>query len=387
MDGIKNENTTMSQSIVANIQLGLPATISKLSSKMRFIDRIAPVLKDGGVIRNIELLNPITINASGIACSNRSSNAFGGILYVAGAVRQDILIKDGTIYKTRQDSKVEVDEIDDIDSQKKLKFIDIINAYKLLTELMEQQEKPEIVLLDIPLLLERADAPLENRTDIVNIYNKCKKSILTFWEKYKNDVYPFNKNGVKIASVGNKKFGAVVFALSNENIKYIPDKIDKKIIEKIEGLMPKLQEVGIKRLMTGILVKKTRTAAFQYDGINKDNRLEPEELRDIGIMGMHIKAGNSTPPLLVEVLGNVSDWNSCMLDELASQIISLIIFDQEKSLPMPLWYAKYALKPIEANNGNGKNRILEYYKVQARESLKNEELENIWKENLDVFEE
>jgi len=387
MNGVKQGETTISQSIVANIQLGLPATVSKLSAKMRFIDRVAPTLKDGGVIRNIELINPVTINATGIACSSRTSNAFGGILYVAGAVRQDILIKDGTIYKTRQESKVEVDEIDDLDSQKKLKFIDIINAYKLLTELMEQEEKPELVLLEVPLLLERADAPLDSRTDIVNIYNKCRKAILKFWEKYKDDVYPFNKNGVKIASVGNKKFGAVIFALSDENMKYIPDEIDKSIIVKMGDLMPKLQEVGIKRLMTGILVKRTRTAAFQYDGINKDSRLEPEELRDMGLMGMHIKAGNTTPPLLVEVLGTVNDWDTEMLDELASQIISLITFDQQKALPMPLWYAKYSLRPIEATNDNGKNRILEYYKIQARESLKNEELESIWKENLDVFEE
>ena len=385
MDGIKQGNATISQSIVASIQLGLPATVSKLSAKMRFIDRVAPSLKDGGVIRNIDIINPVTINATGIACTSRTSNAFGGILYVAGAVRQDILIKDGTIYKTRQESKVEVDEIDDLDSQKKLKFIDIINAYKLLTELMEQEEKPELVLLEVPLLLERADAPLDNRTDIVNIYNKCRKAILKFWEKYRDDVYPFNKNGVKIASIGNKRFGAVIFALSDENMKYIPDEIDKNIIAKMGELMPKLQEVGIKRLMTGILVKRTRTAAFQYDGINKDSRLEPEQLRDIGLMGMHIKAGNTTPPLLVEVLGTVKDWNTDMLDELASQIISLITFDQAKALPMPLWYAKYALRPIEATD-NGKNRILEYYKVQARESLKNEELESIWKENLDVFE-
>lgn len=386
MNGTNQGNTTISQSIVANIQLGLPATVSKLSSKMRFIDRVAPSLKDGGVIRNIDIINPVTINATGIACTSRTSNAFGGILYVAGAVRQDILIKEGTIYKTRQESKVEVDEIDDLDSQKKLKFIDMINAYKLLTELMEEDEKPELVLLEVPLLLERADAPLEDRTDIVNIYNKCRKVILKFWEKYKNDIYPFNKNGVKIASVGNKKFGAVIFALNDENVKYIPDSIDKNIIAKMSDLMPKLQNVGIRRLMTGILVKRTRTAAFQYDGINKDSRLEPEELRDIGLMGMHIKAGNTTPPLLVEVLGTVNDWDTEMLDELASQIISLITFDQEKALPMPLWYAKYSLKPIEATD-NGKNRILEYYKAQAREALKNEELESIWKENIDVFEE
>lgn len=385
MDGIKEGGTPVSQSIVANIQLGLPATVSKLALKMRFIDKIAPDLKKSGVVRNIELLNPFTLRASGISATNRTSNAFGGILYVAGAVRQDILIKEGSIYKTRQESTVGVDEIDDLDIQKKLKYINIINTYKLLDELMEDEEKPDLVLLDVPLLLERADAPLENRVDIVNIYNRCRDTIERFWSKNKNKIYPFSNDGVKIVSVGNKRFGAIIFALTEENIRYVPDSIDKNIMTKVENLMPKIQEVGIKRLMTGILVKKTRTAAFQFDGINKDSRFEPESLREVGLMGFHVKAGNTTPPLLVEMLGNAQDWNTKMLDELASQIISLIIFDQEKALPLPLWYAKYALKPVEATEG-GKNRVLQYYKLQAREILKNEELENIWKENLDAFE-
>ncbi len=386
MGGFKESGTPISQSIVANIQLGLPATVSKLSSKMRFIDKIAPSLKKCGVIRNIELINPLTIMASGISATNRTSNAFGGILYVAGAVRQDVLIDDGSIYKTRQESIVDVDEIDDLDNQKKLKFIDIINVYKLLEDLMEDDEKPELVLVDVPLVLERSDAPVDDRIDIMKIYDECKKTIKSFWEKYKENIYPFSKRGIKIASVGTKRFGAIVFALTQDNLRYIPDKIDSSIIERIENLMPKIKDVGIKRLLTGILVKRTRTAAFQYDGLNKDSRLEPESLRKVGLMGMHIKAGNTTPPLLVEVLGSVGNWTTEMLDELASQVISLITFDQQKAMPLPLWYAKYALKPVEATN-NGKNAILQFYKTQAREMLKNEELESIWREDLDVFEE
>jgi hypothetical protein len=386
MDGFKENSTPISQSIVANIQLGLPATVSRLSSKMRFIDKIAPALKESGVVRNIELIAPLTIKASGIAATNRTSSAFGGMLYVAGAVRQDILISEGSIYKTRQESIVDVDEIDDLDNQKKLKFIDIINVYKLLSDLMEDDEKPELVLMDVPLVLERSDAPLEDRKDIIRIYDRCRETIKFFWDKYKDMVYPFNENGIKIASVGTKRFGAIIYALTEDNLVYIPDDVDNSIIKKMEELMPKIQDVGIKRLLTGILVKRTRTAAFQYDGLNKDNRLEPETLRDVGLIGMHIKAGNTTPPLLVEVLGGVKDWSSEMLDELASQIITLIAFDQKKALPLPLWYAKYALKPVEATN-NGKNVILEYYKTQAREMLQNEALESIWKEDLDVFEE
>lgn len=388
MDGIKEGGTSVSQSIVANIQLGLPATVSKLSSKMRFIDKIAPGLKKSGVIRNIELITPLTIKASGIATTNRTSNAFGGILYVAGAVRQDILIKEGSIYKTRQESTVDVDEIDDLDSHKKLKFIDIINVYRLLEDLMEDDEKPELVLVDVPLLLEQQDVPLSGRKDLQKVYKECIDKIEGFWEKYKDKIYPFNDNGIKLASVGNKRFGAIIFALTQDKVKYVVDDIDRNIVLNMNNILPKLQEVGIKRLLTGILVKRTRTAAYEISRINEEerNRLEPQSVGKYEMIGMHIKAGNTTPPTLVEVLGSKELWTTKMLDELASQIISLIAFDQQKAMPLPLWYAKYALKPVEATN-NGKNVILQYYKTQAREMLKNEELEIIWKEDLDVFEE
>jgi hypothetical protein len=90
MNGSFDKGVPVSQSIVANVQLGLPATVSKLSSKMRFIDKIAPLLKEQGVIRTLDLIQPITIKCSGIATSHRTINAFGGILYISGAVRQDI---------------------------------------------------------------------------------------------------------------------------------------------------------------------------------------------------------------------------------------------------------------------------------------------------------
>ena len=146
--------------------------------------------------------------------------------------------------------------------------------------------------------------------------------------------------------------------------------------------MDKIHTVGIKRLLNGILVKRSRTAAFQFDGITKDNRIEPESVREMGLIGMHLKAGNNTPPLLVEVLGKTEDWDCDMLDKLCSEIMSLITFDQAKALPIPLWYAKYALKPIGVRPG-----VLEYYKSHAREMLKNESLEAIWKEDLDIFDE
>src|SRR5690606_14293370 len=160
-----------------------------------------------------------------------------------------------------------------------------------------------------------------------------------------------------IASVGGKRFGAIFFALTKENQKYIPDAIGDRIASDLEQYMSKMRTVGIKRLLKGILVKRSRTAAFQFDGITNDNRMEPTSVRELGLMTMHIKAGNNTQPLLIEVLGKATDWDSEMLDKLCAEIMTLITFDQAKALPIPLWYAKYALKPIEARPG-----VLEFYK-------------------------
>lgn len=382
MSGNQDIGVPISQSIVANVQLGLPSTVSKLSSKMRFIDKVAPLLKEQGVIRTLDLIQPMTIKCAGISTSNRTTNAFGGVLYISGAVRQDIFIKEGSIYQTKQESIVDVDEIDDLDSQKKLKFIDMINAYKLLGDTMEEDNPSDLIIMDVPLLLERADAPLDDRLDILKYYELCKETIREFWEKNKDKIYPFKENGVKIASIGTKRFGAIFFALTNENLKYVPDPLGESITSQLENYMDNIRTVGIKRLLRGILVKRSRTAAFQFDGITNDNRMEPANVRELGLMGMHLKAGNNTPPLLIEVLGKASDWDSEMLDRLCSEMMSLITFDQVKALPIPLWYAKYALKPIEARPG-----VLEYYKSHAKEMLKSEDLEAIWKEDLDVYEE
>ncbi len=382
MSGNQDIGVPISQSIVANVQLGLPSTVSKLSSKMRFIDKVAPLLKEQGVVRTLDLIQPLTIKCAGIATTNRTTNAFGGVLYISGAVRQDVLIQEGSIYQTKQESIVDVDEIDDLDSQKKLKFIDMVNAYKLLETTMEEENLPDLIILDVPLLLERADAPLDDRMDILKYYDLCRDTIAKFWEEHKDKIYPFNKNGVKIVSIGTKRFGAIFFALTNENLKYVPDPLGESITSQLEKYMDNIRSVGIKRLLRGILVKRSRTAAFQFDGITNDNRMEPANVRDLGLIGMHIKAGNNTPPLLIEVLGKANDWDSEMLDTLCSEIMSLITFDQAKALPIPLWYAKYALKPIEARPG-----VLEYYKSHTKEMLKNEDLETIWKEDLDVYEE
>lgn len=376
------QGTPIVQSMSAKIQLGLMNTVGKLSNKMRYIDKLAPHLVKGGVVRKCNKISPFTIKSTGVATAHRTIQSMGGLLYGAAAVRQDVYIEDGSIYKTRQESVVDVDEIDYMDTNKRLNYYDIINAYTLLNELMEEENRPDLVILDIPLMLERADVPVDNRYSTLKDYKVCKNIIKEFWRQYQDKIYPFNPNGVKLVSVGSKRFGAVLLAIAEGKLDYIADQVNTDVIELLDSNQKRLREISVQMMLKGVLGPLKRTAAFQFDGINQRNRLEPESLRQLGLMGYHFKAGMRTDHLLVETTGDISNWDSNKLDELTSQLISLMIYDQPKTLPLPLWYAKNGLKPLKKRPG-----ILEFYKRKAKEILKNQDLENQWLEGEDIFDE
>lgn len=381
-NGKTKRDTAIANSLVAKIQLGLPSTVTKLSAKMRFIDHIAPKLRNSGVIRPVEKKSPLTIRAAGIATASKTIPAFGGILYSAGAVRQDLYIEEGSVYETFQDSLVDIDEADDIDINHKLKFIHVMQVYDLLEEMMMEAHKPELVIVDTPLMLERADAPMDTHGQLYIDYQNCVERIKNFWETYQHFIFPFNRNGIRLVSVSTKRFGSIFYGLFSEDKNkemYIVDEVSFHDIEQNNEVLFKIKKVGVKKLLHGVLTRRTRTAAYQYDLLVQTNQLEPKDIRNLGIINFHFRAGMHTQPLLVEIMGNAQKWDSQSLDELTSYLVSLYTLDQPKALPLPLWYAEHALKPIRSG------AIIQYFKTQAREMIKKEEVENVWTEEVDFF--
>jgi hypothetical protein len=375
------QEVSIAQSLVAKVQLGLAGTVTRLGSKMRFVDQMAPLLRQGGVVRSVEIQRNFTIRAAGIATAHKSTPAFGGGLYCAGALRQDIFVDQGSIYRTFQDSMVDIDEFDDTDLAKKMKFIHISQTYSLLTELMREADRPQLIIVDTPLILEHSDVPMEQQEDLTKSYHDCLKIIAEFWNNYQRFIYPFSQNGVFLASLNSKRFGAIFYGLTSAKRQFIIETLDNDLFLKIESSYQKIKKVGLKKLLNGVLTRRTRTAAFEYDMLTERNRIQPKQIQDLGLIGFHFRAGLSTLPYQVEMIGSKHTWDVKGLDDLASYIVSLITIDQPKALPLPLWFAKYGLKPISSG------ALLNYYKAQAREMIKNEAVENIWKEELDFFEE
>ena len=373
-------DTILANSLVAKVQLGLPSTVTKLSAKMRFIDQIAPKLRSSGAIRPVEKIMPLSIRVSGIATANKAIAAFGGMIYSAGAVRQDFSINEGSIYQTYQDSLVDIDEADDIDVVKKMKFIHMVQVYDLLEEMLTEEEQPELVIVDTPLLLERADTPMESYYQLFSAYQLCKERIHKFWGQHKEKMYPYNPQGMCLVSVSNKRFGSIFYGLSvPDGDRYIIDSISRSIIHEIDNAFERIKKVGVKKLLHGVLTRRSRTAAYEFSLLTNDNRMEPVSVRELGLINFHFRAGMRTLPLLAEVIGVKADWDTEKLDKLASYLISLITIDQPKALPLPLWYADYALKPIKSGT------IINYFKTQAREMIQSEEVEKVWTEEPDLF--
>ncbi|WP_374187301.1 hypothetical protein ACEPPU_14500 [Priestia aryabhattai] len=379
-NGDKRRDISMANSLVAKVQLGLPSAVAKLGSKMRFIDQIAPKLRNSGVIRTVTKKVPLTLNVTGIATASKTIPAFGGILYSVGALRQDLSIQGGVVYQTFQDSLVDIDEADDIDVTQKLKFFHINQIYDLLEELIKDSDRPELVIMGAPLLLERSDAPVESYEELYFDYIACKERIEQFWKEYKNEIYPFNPSGVKIVSVSSKRFGSVFYGLKSEQIdKYMIDSLDNQELSALSMSFDKIKKVGVKKLLHGVLTRRTRTAAYEYDLLTSDNRLEPKFVRELGVINFHFRAGMRTMPLLVETIGHKEDWSTESIDQLTSDLISLYTIDQLKALPLPLWYASHGLKAIKTGT------IIQYYKSQAQEMIKSEKVESIWTEEVDLF--
>lgn len=378
--GDRKKDISIANSLVAKVQLGLPSTVAKLGSKMRFIDQVAPKLRNSGVIRTVTKKVRLTLNVTGIASASKTIPAFGGILYSAGSLRQDLSIQDGVVYQTFQDSLVDIDEADDVDVNKKLKFVHINQMYDLLEELLNEANRPELVIVDTPLILERSDSPLESDEKLHSDYLSCKERIEQFWKEHKHEIYPFNSSGIKIVSVSSKRFGSVFYGLTSEQTdKYMIDSLVTQEISALSMSFEKIKKVGVKKLLNGVLTRRTRTAAYEFDLLTSDNRLEPQFVRELGVINFHFRAGMRTMPLLVEAIGHKGEWQTESIDELTSDLISLYTIDQLKALPLPLWYASYGLKAIKTGT------IIQYYKSQAQELIKNEKVESVWTEEADLF--
>ncbi len=371
----------LAQEITAQIQLGLFGTVGKLSKQLRAIDRVAPRLKEGGIIRKLIIDRNKRRRAVGLSVAHRKINAFGGLLYAIGALAHELNTAGSDISHSNQQSRMNVGDMNLLEADRRLKWKTYGLVYDLLEEVFADDPLPDLILLDIPLIMGRAvyaqiledtETDTELRRDVTELRDRLEN----FWERHIDRCYPFNPRGPKVVTLDRKHFGSLLRLFKAKGQEISPDPIDGEVERLIKTEWVQVLSVGIDRVLKGILLPEHRTAAFDQELDLSDKWAFPKALIRKGSIGFHYLTGLRGQPVQVETLGATSVWreSGCenALDELAADLVSLTYFDHRNSLPLPLWYAQQAVEVVKQKG------LLEFYKREALRAMREEQVDQAW---------
>jgi len=388
------EHNPLAQEMTAQIQLGLPGTVGKLARQLRAIDRIAPQLKDGGLVRRLEVDRDQPRRAVGLAVAHRKINAFGGLLYGVGALAHELTAEGGDIAHVRQVSRMDVGDMSLLEADRRLKWKSYGLVYDLLDEMFSADELPGLVILDVPLVLGRSDyaqllADADTNSLLKREIDALKVRLNAFWDRWIDRCYPFDEDGPKVVSLHRGHFGGLLKLIEQRERQkregkpqppITPDPIDSDVEELICTKWVDVLSVGIDRVLRGILVPEHRTAAFAQDHGKLDKDAFPEALVNKGRVAFHTLTGLRGRPVYVETLGSPDDWalrgGASALDALAGDLLALTYFDSRNAVPLPLWYAQSGVEIVKKKvRGRG---ILEFYKAETLRAMREEQVDQAW---------
>ena len=142
------KNVELAQSLAAAMQLRLPGTAGRVARKMRYIDKVAPRFRAGGLIRDVPEAHFERLWTVGVAAASNSIPAFGGVLYGAAALRQDVTLAEGKATPGYQDSQVDVADMTFVQVGNRLVWKEYRLVYSLLEDLFDEATLPDLILLD-----------------------------------------------------------------------------------------------------------------------------------------------------------------------------------------------------------------------------------------------
>ena len=376
-----NDKNPLAQEITAQIQMGLYGTVGQLARQLRAIDRIGPKLKEGGVVRRLSIDRDRQRTAVGIAVARRRIQAFGGLLYAVAALAHEMTTKGGDIAHSGQRSRMDVGDMSLLESDRRLKWKTYGLVYDLLEETFESGSVPELVVLDVPLVMGRevyAQILEESETDaqLKKEIGRLKERADAFWGRHVDKCFPFAADGPKVVSLVRGRFGSLLRLLQKKDETISPDPIDPETERLIKTEWVQVLSVGIDRVLRGILAPDHRTAAFDREEDRLDKYAFPRALVEKGGIGFHYLTGMRGHPVQVQTLGKASVWydqnGAEVLDELTADLVALTYFDHRKSMPLPLWYAQQAVEVVK------KKGMLEFYKREALRAMRQEQVDQAW---------
>ncbi|QDU37640.1 hypothetical protein Mal4_19550 [Maioricimonas rarisocia] len=379
------EGNPLAQEITAQLQLGLMGTVGKLARQLRSIDRIAPRLKDGGIVRKLPVDRDQKRRSVGLSVAHRKIGAFGGLLYGAAAVAHDLTTAAADIIHGGQESRLDVGDMTLLEAERRLSWKTYTLVYDLLEEIFQADPLPDLILLDMPLIMGRrvyaqalddAETDAELRREVRELRDRLE----AFWEKHISRCFPFDPDGPKVVTLDRGRFGSLLRLLKSKSQEVTPDPIDGEVERLIREEWTQVLSVGIDRVLAGILNPDYRTAAFNREQDLRDKRAFPQSIIEKGTIAFHYLTGLRGTPIQVETLGSAAHWREpggeAAIDALASDLISLTYFDVRQAVPLPLWYAQQSVQIIKKTQGG--QGLLEFYKREALRAMQQELRDRAW---------
>jgi hypothetical protein len=376
------EHNPLAQEMTAQLQLGMFGTVGKLARQLRAVDRIAPKLKAGGMVRPINIVMDRLRRVVGISAASRNIQAFSGLLYGVGALAHHMSAKGSDIANTGQQSRMDVGDMSLLEHERRIKWKTYRLVYELLEEVFTATDLPDLVLLDVPLVMGRevyANAMAHDETDelLEEEISELRDRLELFWNRHIDRCFPFDPGGPRIVTLRRGRFAHLLRLVHAKGAQISPDPISAEVTDLVQKEWPRLLSVGVDRLIKGILAPEHRSAAFDYAYETQDPRAFPKSLVSRGSMGFHYLTGLRAEPVQVEVIGAAAAWmeasGSEALDNLAADLMALTFFDhKQQSWPLPLWYARHGVEVV------GKKGILEFYKREAMRTMKEEQVDQAW---------
>lgn len=375
------KGNTLAQELAAQIQLGLYGTVGKLARQMRSIDSFCPPLRNGGLVRKLNVNRDEKRFVTGIAAAAHHLPAWGGLLYAVGALQQELTVEGATIIRARQDSRLDAGDMTWLEYERRLEWKCLQQVYELMAAIFDSSELPTYIVVDIPLVLGRdtyaqvlEDSEL-NRELKVEL-ERLRNQVNGFWNANLERCFPFNPNGPRIISLGRRRFGSLLHLLESEGSRVTPDDIDPEVVQLVKDRWQDILSVGIERLMVGLLGAEQRTAAFEFKVGQQSEWAFPKALLQQGTLGFHYLSGLRSKPVLVQTPGSAAIWEqaggSKVLDEIASDLVALTYFDSKHAIPLPLWYAQEGVKVIKSPGP------LQLYKQETLRAMREEQVEQTW---------
>ncbi|MFK0296044.1 hypothetical protein ACIQU6_36995 [Streptomyces sp. NPDC090442] len=373
----------LARALAAAMSLRLPGTAGKIANKMRYIDSKAPLFVRGGIIRSVESRRFDRVYAVGVSSKSRSMPALGGILYGAAALRHDIVVSGNQVTEGFQDSRVDINDMNFLDASERLAWKEYILVYQLLTDLLDSDRKPDVIFVDIPLLVPRAEQSLSlAEPDVEEEWRELIEVMEAFWQRFLPSIYPNDPNGPFLVSLQSRRDlnAAVLNALREKGPAGSPEVIGSEALDLVQSEWVQLRRVGVLRFLRGALRAGHRTAAYYYEALGRQmKRFEPRTVANHGLIGFHIQVGLRTPIWKIETVGAPGQWDSEALDRLASITAFLTLNDNPRMKPLPLWYAEQlVMMPRE---------VLSNYLRSTLGMLKDRAVDRAWLEGVDTMDE